>query len=273
MKKDWKPEIVWLDPKELTPYINNSKIHSDEQIDHLAGSIAEFGFNQPILVDKDKVIVAGHGRREAALRLNMSSVPVVFADHLDENQIKASRIADNKLASLEYDKDKLAFDIGTLDRAGFDLNLTGIGFDEIKDLLTIGELGSEGSGTTEENPYTNKIQIPIYEPSNIKPKIEELYDFKKTKELLDQIESSDIPGIEKVFLRFAAQRHIVFNYSKIADYYAHSDEKVKDLFERSALVIIDFNKAIENEFVILTEKIAEAYKIEKETRGDENEID
>jgi len=135
MKKDWKPEIVWLDPKELTPYINNSKIHSDEQIDKLAGVIAEFGFTQPILVDKDKVIVAGHGRREAALRLNMSSVPVVFADHLDENQIKASRIADNKLASLEYDKDKLAFDIGTLDRAGFDLNLTGIGFDEIKDLL------------------------------------------------------------------------------------------------------------------------------------------
>ena len=138
--KDFKMQVQWLDPKELTPYVNNSKVHSDEQIDKLSGIIAEFGFDQPIVVDRDRVIVKGHGRREAALRLNMSSVPVVFADHLDENQIKASRIADNKLASLEYDKDKLAFDIGTLDRAGFDLNLTGIGFEEIKDLLNPSEL-------------------------------------------------------------------------------------------------------------------------------------
>lgn len=167
MKKEWKPEIVWLDPKELTPYINNSKIHSDEQIDHLAGSIAEFGFNQPILVDKDKVIVAGHGRREAALRLNMSSVPVVFADHLDENQIKASRIADNKLASLEYDKDKLAFDIGTLDRAGFDLNLTGVGFEDIKELLAIGELQNERlSG---DIGMTDEDAVPELAPPRTKP--------------------------------------------------------------------------------------------------------
>ena len=147
MKKDWKPEIVWLDPKELTPYINNSKIHSDEQIDKLAGVIAEFGFTQPILVDKDKVIVAGHGRREAALRLNMSSVPVVFADHLDENQIKASRIADNKLAlNAGWDDELLAVELGELNAADFDMAL--IGFDAAGLALAMGleadfEAGSE----------------------------------------------------------------------------------------------------------------------------------
>jgi len=154
---DFKMEIKWLDPKELTPYVNNSKKHSDEQIDKLAGSIAAFGFDQPVVVDRERVIVKGHGRREAALRLGLKSIPVVFADHLDENQIRAARIADNKLSSLEYDVEKLSFDIGTLERSGFDLNLTGIEFDEIKGLLS-GELGGEKVGAIE--PVEGEDDVP-----------------------------------------------------------------------------------------------------------------
>lgn len=135
MEKDFVPEMVWMNPKDLTPYVNNAKVHSDEQVDKLAGIIAEFGFDQPIVVDNQHIIIKGHGRREAALRLNMDLVPVIIASHLDENQVKAARIADNKVSSMDYDKDKLKFDVGTLERVGFDLTLTGIGFDEMKDLM------------------------------------------------------------------------------------------------------------------------------------------
>lgn len=138
--KDFKLKVEWVDPQSLTPYVNNAKIHDDDQIDKLAGSIAEFGFDQPIVVDKDRVIIKGHGRREAALRLNMSIVPIIIAEHLDESQVKAARIADNKVSSLKYDPERLRFDIGSLDRVNFNLNLTGLEFDEIKEMLAFGDV-------------------------------------------------------------------------------------------------------------------------------------
>lgn len=136
-------KIIQMSPKDITPYINNNKIHSDEQIDRLAGMIAEFGFDQPIVVDQAKVIIKGEGRWLAAKRLDLPTVPVHIADHLDEHQIKASRIADNKVASLEYDMEKMKFDLGSLERVGFDLNLTGLSFDELDDLMKNGEIGSD----------------------------------------------------------------------------------------------------------------------------------
>lgn len=106
-----------------------------------------------------------------------------------------------------------------------------------------------------DEKYTGKIQIPQYQPSSKKPKMEELYDRTKYSELLQAINSSDLPEEEKQFLRLAASRHIVFNYSKIADYYAHSDAKMQRLMEQSALVIIDIEDAIANGYVRFSETI------------------
>lgn len=164
--KDFKLKVEWLKPEDLTPYANNSKKHPESQIDKLAGNIAEFGFDQPIVVDQDKVIVKGHGRREAALRLGMKEVPVIFANHLDEYQIKAARIADNKLASLEYDVDKLKFEVGTLERAGFDMNLTGIEFGELSELLKADDISGGGGGT---EGLTDPDEIPEKPPAKTKP--------------------------------------------------------------------------------------------------------
>ena len=133
--KKFKMTVEWMDPKVLKPYANNAKVHEDAQIDKLANSIAKFGFDQPIVVDKNNVIVKGHGRHSAALRLALKEVPVVIAKHLTEHEAMASRIADNKVSSLQYDMDKLHFELGTLDRVGIDLNLTGMEFDEIKEGL------------------------------------------------------------------------------------------------------------------------------------------
>lgn len=111
----------------------------------------------------------------------------------------------------------------------------------------------------DQKKYSTKIETPIYEPKNKKPEIIELVDLTKSKELIKEIINSDIPNDEKNFLIEAAKRHSVFNYEKAADYYAHSPKKVQDLMEKSALVIIDFGKAIEYGYVKLCDEIRNRY--------------
>lgn len=130
-----KIQIKPIDPKNLIPYVNNAKIHSDEQILRLCSSIQEFGFDQPIVVDKNMVIIKGHGRALASIKLNLKEVPVVVADHLDEDQVKAARIADNKTSSTEYNNDLLRFDIKSLEMKEFNMSSLGIRPHELKSLL------------------------------------------------------------------------------------------------------------------------------------------
>ena len=112
---------------------------------------------------------------------------------------------------------------------------------------------------TGEKKYSSKIEAPIYEPKNIKPHVLELCDKSRTRVLMNEIEESKLPEDEKKFLIDAAQRHNVFNYEKIADYYAHSNKEMQHLMERSALVIIDFEKAIEYGYVNLCNEIQQQY--------------
>ena len=111
----------------------------------------------------------------------------------------------------------------------------------------------------EEGQYTSKIKAPIYEPTGKKPHILELVDTAKAKQLIREIEESGLTKEEKDFLIEAAKRHNVFNYEKIAEYYAHSTKEAQELMEKSALVIIDFGKAIELGYVRLCEQIKNEY--------------
>jgi len=115
-----------------------------------------------------------------------------------------------------------------------------------------------------DDKYTLKIDRLIYEPKNNKPHISQLVDQSKTNKLIKKIKESSIREEEKLFLIEAAKRHNVFDYSKIADYYAHSSKEMQELMEDSALVIIDFKKAIEQGYVNLSKNIADAYKKEKD---------
>ena len=108
-----------------------------------------------------------------------------------------------------------------------------------------------------DNKYSRVIKIPQYEPSNVAPQLLELYDTVRYGELLRSIELSNIPDDVKKFLRFGATRHIVFNYAKIADYYAHAEPDVQRLMEQSALVIIDVDDAIANGYVKLSQRMRE----------------
>ena len=107
----------------------------------------------------------------------------------------------------------------------------------------------------ENNNYTKKIQIPQYVPKNEKPSIESLTDYTKYSKLIRDINNSTVSEEEKKFLKFAASRHIVFNYSKIADYYAHASKEMQELMEQSALVILDIDDAIANGYVKLSKNI------------------
>ena len=121
---------------ELIPYINNSRTHSDEQIAQIAASIKEFGWTNPILVDGNKSIIAGHGRLLAARKLGMDTVPTIELTHLTETQKKAYIIADNKLAlNAGWDDQLLTIELNDLMTDGFALELLGFDKDELDKLL------------------------------------------------------------------------------------------------------------------------------------------
>lgn len=123
----------------------------------------------------------------------------------------------------------------------------------------INMFGQEFAPKKEEQKYSSKIESPIYEPKNQKPHIIELCDKSKTHRLMQEIENSNLNYDEKMFLMDAARRHTIFNYEKIADYYANSSKEMQHLMERSALVIIDFDKAIEYGYVKMCDEIRKQY--------------
>jgi len=126
-------KITQKQVESLIPYINNSRTHSDEQVAQIAGSIKEFGWTNPILVDGANGIIAGHGRLLAARKLGYKEVPTIELADLTETQKKAYIIADNKLAlNAGWDNEMLALELGEISELGFDLDLTGFTAEEIK---------------------------------------------------------------------------------------------------------------------------------------------
>jgi len=125
---------------DLIPYANNARTHSDEQIAQIASSIKEFGFINPVIIDADGGIIAGHGRVMAARKLGIDKVPVVLAEHLSATQKRAYILADNRMAlSAGWDDELLAIELSELSDIDFDLSLTGFDDDEIAALLDDGE--------------------------------------------------------------------------------------------------------------------------------------
>ena len=122
-------EFQLVEVSKLVPYVNNARTHSPEQINKLRSSLREFGFINPIIIDRDFGIIAGHGRLLAAKEEGLAKVPCVFADHLTEAQKKAYIIADNRMAmDAGWDEELLRVEIEALQAESFDLGLTG--FDE-----------------------------------------------------------------------------------------------------------------------------------------------
>ena len=145
--------------ERLVPYAKNSRTHSDAQVAQIAASIREWGWTTPILVDEAGSIIAGHGRLQAARRLQMTEVPVVVASGWSEAQKRAYVIADNKLAlNAGWDNELLALELAELDGLGFDVELTGFSDEEIKALMPVeiteGLTDEDDAPVVQENPVT-----------------------------------------------------------------------------------------------------------------------
>jgi site-specific DNA-methyltransferase (adenine-specific) len=157
-------EIVQISVDFLIPYVNNSRKHSDNQVAQIAASIKEFGWTNPILVDGEKGIIAGHGRLMAARKLGLKEVPVIELAHLSETQKKALIIADNKLAlNSDWDNELLALEFKELTELGFDLELTGFSLEEIEALNPV-ELNA---GLTDEDEAPPLPPEPKTKPGDI----------------------------------------------------------------------------------------------------------
>ncbi len=127
-------ELVLTD--KLVPYARNARTHSPEQVLQLRSSIREFGFVNPVLIDENYNIIAGHGRILAAQAEELKEVPCVFVDHLTEAQKRAYILADNKLAlNAGWDEDMLKIEMEELRDLDFDLALTGFNADEIESMF------------------------------------------------------------------------------------------------------------------------------------------
>ena len=228
---------------KVKPNETNPRFIKDNKFKKLVKSIKEFPEMlklRPIVVNKDMVVLGGNMRLKACKEAGLKDVWILKADNLTEEQQKEFIVKDN-VGFGEWDWDILAndWDIKELEDWGLD----GFPFDiEEKDEV-----------------YTKNIEAPTYEPKNEKPKADELFNENKVKELIKNIGLSNIEKKEKDFLIKAAYRHTVFNYQSIADFYSHSNKEVQSLMEDSALVIIDFNKAIENGYVNMSEKLQESF--------------
>lgn len=235
-------EIVKIKLKELKPYKYNAKEHPKEQIEQIKNSILEFGNNDPIAVwGENNIIVEGHGRYTALQQLGYEEVECIRLDHLSDEERRAYTLAHNKLTmNTGWDMDVLAAELEQLQEIDFDLSLTGFDMDEL------GKLLEDEEDEHKEDKYTSKIDVPQYEITGECPSLDELVNEEKTDKFIKAIKISNISENEKAFLIKAATRHYVFNYAKIAEYYANANEEMQTLMEGSALVIIDYEDAIRN---------------------------
>ena len=254
--------------KELKAYENNARTHSPEQIAQLKDLILMAGFVGPILYDFEADhIIAGHGRLLAALELMEAGVaipapgrkgelpkgklPCIDGSGMTEAERRAFVIADNQVAARAgWDDALLSIELKALE--GFGFNVDRLGFD-------VGRLNELRMPEADEPFYSRKIVPPTYEPSERKPELCELMDTTKRDELIAQINASGLPFELCEFLIAAAERHVVFNFDLIGDYYAHAEPNVQRLMEASALVLIDLQAAIEGGFVTFSEKLMALY--------------
>lgn len=253
----------------LVEYSFNNRTHSEQQVDRIANSIKEFGFTQPIVVDESNIILVGHGRLAAAKKLGLESVPVLKLQGLSEAKKRAYRILDNKLQNdSEWNLENLQIELSQLQESDYPIEEWGL--NELIAALQK-ENGGAGSLGVGDERYTKKVESPVYTPKGDKPELDSLYDTSKYDELIEEIEEAKGVSEEvREFLRFAACRHVVFNYEQIAEYYAHASKKLQALMEESMLVIVDFDKAIEKGFVKLVEEIAECFDDDMRIRASED---
>ena len=179
-------EIIYKKVQDLIPYVNNSRTHSEEQVNQIVASINEFGFTNPLLIDEKDNIIAGHGRLMASKKLGMEEVPCIVLSGLTEAQKKAYIIADNKMAlNAGWDEELLKIELENLKELDFDLELTGFNVDELDDIL----------GKNEEETEIVEDEVPEV-PEEPKAKLGDIYQLGNHRLMCG--DSTSIDDVEKL---------------------------------------------------------------------------
>lgn len=231
-------KIIYKKTAELLPYARNARTHSDSQVAQLAASIKEFGFNNPVAIDADGMILCGHGRVMAAQRLGLEEVPTVCLSHLSDIQKKAYILADNKLAlNAGWDNDMLKVELEDLKFSDFDLDLVGFSTEELDEIMNQNE-----EPEVEEDDYTVAV------PEEPKAKLGEIYILGKHRLMCG--DSTSIADVEKLMGEQQADL-LLTDPPYNVDYEGGTDKKLKiknDNMEDQAFrqFLIDVYKAADH---------------------------
>lgn len=237
-------ELVTVSLDKIRPYDRNPR-KNDEAVAAVMESIKQCTYVAPIIVDENNVILAGHTRYKALKKLGKTEAEVIVKSGLSDEQKRKYRLLDNKTNELaDWDFDLLAEELKGLDFGDLELDW-GADLGEAEQEDRCGEI------------YTEKTNIPQYEPTGESIPIEQCCDKSKCEILISEIKKSGVTDKEKSFLIAAATRHYAFNYKNCAEYYASASKEMQELMEKSALVIIDFEDAIKNGYAKLKLKVKE----------------
>jgi hypothetical protein len=245
--------------KDLKHDHKNARRRTDRSSRLIAESLKRFGAARSIVIDEDNRILAGNGTIEGAKVAGIKNIRVIETDGSEIIAVRRTDLSEDDKIGLAL-ADNRTSDLSEWDGAMLHQISEEHDISTWFDKEELDELFGIEDAIDEDSPYTNKTTAPIYEPSGTQHKPEHLYDSLKTNQLIAEIQTADIPDDIKDFLISAAYRHTAFNYSKIADYYATAPKEIQSLFEDSALVIIDFEQAIQNGFVRLDERVEQAFK-------------
>lgn len=240
--------LIYRKIDEVKKLEDNPRKISTDELEKLKESLKnnpDYFEARPLILSNrtgELVVIDGNQRLEACRQLGFKEVPTFLIEGLTEEREREITIRGN-VNNGEWDKEILqAWNLGNLLDWGLDLDF------------------SFGNEENEDKTYTKKISAPTYTPSEDVPAISQLYNDSKVKELQDRIKDVEMDEEVRAFLMLAAYRHCVFDFRNIADYYASASKDVQQLMEDSALVIIDFNKAIEENYVVLTNAISEQFQ-------------
>lgn len=265
--------------KELRKTKGNPRFVTDGSLERLDEKLKEFGSLDGVVYNVElKELVSGNQRTTL---FNLKDAQIEYSEQIEQQQdgttaygyiISNGQKFPYREVKWNLEKHRKAVIIANTHAGSWDLGELNDNWQDTSDLwesevkFDLPEYSAEGDNTKgtgsngqNDTPYSQKVAAPIYEAKNEKPQILDLYKNERFNQLIEEVENSTISKEEKEFLKLAAVRHIVFNYENIADFYAHSSKECQELMENSALVIIDFNKAIELGYVKLSEEVASQF--------------
>ena len=264
----WQNRIVGygeVDPGQLVANPKNWRVHPQHQQAALKGNLEGVGWVQTVLVNqRTGFVVDGHARVALALRHEQPTVPVLWVDLSEQEEAQI-------LATLDPIAAMAATDSAQLDALLAEIQTEDEGVTALLADLAASLAPIEDARAAPLDPgYSRAVESPVYEIRGDNPPLHDLVDESRADDLLARIDASDAPEDVRRFLRLAAHRHLKFDYAKIAEFYAHAEPEVQDLMERSALVIIDVDQAIEYGFARLANELREISAADAEALEDDD---